>query len=49
MSAVLGVTVTVSAEITDFNEPEVEWDVTDTVNPEGKPLRFRTLRFRADD
>jgi len=32
-----------------FNEPDAEWDVIDTVNPDGTPLRFRTIRVRVED
>jgi hypothetical protein len=30
-------------------EPEAEWEITDTVNPDGTPLRFRTIRIRVEE
>ena len=32
-----------------FNEPDAEWDVIDTVHPDGTPLHFRTIRIRVED
>jgi len=32
-----------------FNEPEADWNITDALGMDGKPLRFRTLRFRVED